>query len=557
MPISRNENDAYLILYREVKSENEDLKKDIIDEDGEVRSVDTLLSDVRNNVESLHKLDDLDTSNFFTDWVTTILSNSDDIQNGLNKELENYLEYMAEDFSDSMLSRARESGKYVVFIISQNMLIVCHSFTGEKALTTDMDVIEELLSTTNIDKFAEFEFDIDDEIVVNHFDRHDTQSFTDWLGIPEDEIAFDVKGDIRVYTSIDDIDVVFEFDQEDITSKLLGSDDYDFSNGMLQTPNEKPRHIDKIRWGHSVYTDVSDFKNELVRVNHNLKRAFKLYDDKISDSLDSFFDVEDHEDNIVKFKQNNEEVIRKPNVDFELSYVNSQVVMEKSWRKELANEVFTKRDPIPICHAGSEFSEEPLKIGNFRIYNKTGLSSTQQTYTTDLLKTANDLGSDNLRPLFLHIVFTLLSKSTPKPLSFLFDEFSQEFNQQFVDNIQDGTRVIQTEGEDIDLEWKSPPWFDRQSGTEEIARGINREFQNCRLLLLGIKEDAREINAIDSGISDEKLGEIEKNLEQDHGVEESHVWSVPIDGGHVVIALNVSDLQDYSGDLGSLFEEVS
>jgi len=554
MSISSDERDNYLILYREVQSEDS-LEPDVLDEEGEVNSIEVLLDDVRSNVEGFHALEDLDVSSFFKDWISTILANSEDINDGVDDELEQILEYLAENFSKSMLSRARERGKYVVFIVTRGRLIVCHSFTGKKALTTDMDVIEELLSTSNIDKFAEFQFNQDNDIVVNHFDRHDTQSFTDWLGIPENEVAFDIKGDVRIYTRIDEIDVVFEFDQDDITSKLLGSDDYDLSDGMLQTPNEPARRINRVRWGYDVFDDVSEFKNELFRVSHNLARAFDLYDEEISNSIDSFFDVGDHESKIIKDKGESIKEIPKPKVDFELVYVNKQVKMDLSWRKDLAKNLFTNHDPIPMCHAGGDFSESPLEIGNFRIYNEAGLTDSQQTYVNDLLKTARDLGSENLRPLFVHIVFELLHQTTRKPIRYLFKEFADEFESQFRANVQDGSRILQTEGEEIELEWKSPPWFDRKSNPDKIAEGINREFQTSRLLLLGINEDAKEVDVIASGVSDEELEDVETKLENEYDVGEAHVWSVPIDGGHAVVALNIDKIDGYQGDISVLFEE--
>lgn len=552
MSLSRKQQQSFLILYREVQSDD-GLQADLIDDDDEVDSINELLEDVRGRVEDHHELDGLDVSSFFEDWITTVLANSDSLSNETEDEIRQVLGYLAEDFSDSMLSRARERGKYVVLIVSEGSLIVCHSFTGKKALTTEMDVIEELLSESNIDKFAEFQYNEDRDVIVHHFDRNDTQSFTNWLGIPEDEIAFDVKGDVRIYTKIDEIDVVFEFDQDAITSKLLGSDDYDLVDGMLQTPNEPARRVDSVQWGYDTFTDVEEFKQELFKVNHNLTRAFELYDREISDSLDSFFDVQDNPNSFVKDKGDSVEEISKPKVDFELVFVNKQVEMAVSWRKELAQKLFANHDPIPICHAGGEFAENPLSIGNFRIYNDIALSDTQHRYINDLLSTADDMGTANLRPLFTHIAFELLYQTNSKPVCYLFKEFADEFRTQFLERNTDGTHVIQTEGEDIDLEYKSPPWFDRQSSTANLAEGIHREFQDSRLLLLGINEDSKDIDVIESGVKSEELIKVEDHLEEEFGIEEAHVWSIPIGDGHGIIALNVdSPVDTFQGNVALL-----
>jgi hypothetical protein len=546
----------FSIHYREVQSDDE-LEEDVIDEKEEVESIRSLLKDVRSGVDEQHKLESLDVSSFFLDWVKTVLANSDALSDGVNHDVERTLDYLAEDFSDSMLSRARERGKYVVLIVSEDSLIACHSFTGKKALTTDMDVIEELLSESNIDKFAEFTYDQDGDVIVKHFDRNDTQSFTEWLGIPEDEIAFDIKGDVRIYTKIDDIDAVFEFDEDAITTKLLGSDDYDLADGLLKTPNEKARTVDKIRWGHESYSNVSSFKQDLFKVTHNLTRATELYDGHISDSLDSFFDVIDQQDRIVKDKKNSTEEINKPQVEnFELVYVNQSVQMDISWRNELARGLFSDRDPLPIFHAGGQFTENPVHLGNYRIYNDIGLTDAQSSYIEDLVTTADDLGTANLRPLFSHITFELLAETTSKPVKYMFQEFSEEFRSKFIGTIDDGDRITQTEGEEIGLEWKSPPWYDRQAGIEDLATGIHREFQSARLLLLGINEDAKNIDVIDSGVSDEEANEVEHHLQEEHGMTDIHVWPITIGEGHALIALNVESKDSpFKGDISILDPE--
>lgn len=539
MSLTTEHNEFYYIFFREVQSEG-DLEADVINERTEVRNIRDLLSDVHDNVEYTHSLNQLDVKSYFIDWVDSILSTADSFDEEVDSEGKTYLRYIAEDFSDSMKSRARERGKYVVLIVSRDSLRVCHSFTGKKALTTDMNVIEELLSEANIDKYAYFTYDDSGSIIVQHFDRHDTESFTEWLGIPEDEIAFEIKGNVRVHTKIDGIDAVFELDQDDITSKLLGSDDYDLADGMLKTPNEDPRRVERIRWGHRPFTNVEEFKQELFKVNHNLTRAFEMHDKEISDSLDSFFTVIDYRDKIVKGTGDDTVEKRKPKVDFELPFVNNQVEMNLSWRTELRQKFLSKHDPIPICHAGGEFSESPFALGNFRIYNEVRLTETQERYIIDLMETTNDLGTANLQPLFCHITFELLFRNTPKPLRYLFREFSEEFQSKFLGSVDDGTRIIQTEGEEIDLEYKSPPWFDRKSDAEDIAEGIHREFQNSRLVLLGINEDAKGVDVIDSGVTSEKALDIEEHLEEDYGVEEAHVWPLPIEDGHGIVALNVS-----------------
>jgi len=94
---------------------------------------------------------------------------------------------------------------------------------------------------------------------------------------------------------------------------------------------------------------------------------------------------------------------------------------------------------------------------------------------------------------------------------------------------------------------------DRQSSTDELAQGIHREFQNSRLLILGINEDAKDIDVIESGVKSEELIEVEDCLEDEFRVEEAHIWSLPIGEGHGIIALNVdSPVNTFKGNVAFL-----
>lgn len=238
-----NRNYALYVFFREIKTRDKSLEgKKLVGDDA--RKVRTLLDSLANRTGGQHDLEALDVSSYFHDWVTVLL---DKPFNPPRKKAQ----YLAENFAKHMKTRARKKGKYVVIIVTPLRLIVCNSYTGQMALSVDLEVIETMLSEDNIDKFAEF-IEKEQRIVVNHFDKYDTQSFTDWLGIPESEVIYEQKGAVKLQTTIEGFTCIFELTREEIVEKIFWSDNYKIEDGHLKTPSRKYPLI-SIKWGRTPY----------------------------------------------------------------------------------------------------------------------------------------------------------------------------------------------------------------------------------------------------------------------------------------------------------------
>jgi len=247
-------------------------------------------------------------------------------------------EDLAENFSDDMKTRAKSAGKYVIIILGAGRLIICHSYTGQRALTTDMEVIEELLSADNIDKYADFTRVGDDEIVVSHYDKYDTESFIDWLGIPDDEIIFDVKGEVKIYSEIGDgIETIFELSRDDVVEKLINSDKYRLTRDLFETPDpDTPNYrVDYIRWGSQTYPNAEEFKQEVLTTHYELQYYEEQFKDLQQDLDASLRDrVVDKEEKVIERTGNTEQIrVRKSHDEFNITFADKHIALGARWRE--------------------------------------------------------------------------------------------------------------------------------------------------------------------------------------------------------------------------------
>lgn len=535
-----NTTNYYYIFYREIKSQSPNLSDESFTGE-DANKVDTLLDDIFSNTGESRFLQDLDTTRYFRRWIEQSLESSRNIcpDEGVSNHIKENLQNVAENFSESMKTRARASGKYVVIILGRDRLTICHSYAGKRALTTDMEVIEKLLSADNIDKYADFRQE-EDKIAVSHFDKYDTKSFTNWLGIPSDEIVYDIKGDVKLYSEIaDEINATLTLTRDDVVEKLINSDKYKLKEKLFETPNSEENYrINGIRWGNKTYETAEEFKQEALTTYYELTYYKEKYEDLINGDFDMFtYDFIDHEDKLVVHKESEREsLIRKKRDDFNILFVNSQISLEYGWRKSLTSQVIDIDKRIPIYHSGIEVADDPVEIGAFRIYNKLGLNEKLLKNTHDFIRTAREIGTSNMQPLILYMAFYLLHKETDSPVCYLFKELAEEYREVYKKNISESYRVTIREGGPASLELKSAEWCYREND-RKIVEGLTDEFKNgAELIIIGVDEQGGKIKGIQKNrFPHERIEGLERKTDQKLEGRSVHVRPIPIDGGDLTI----------------------
>jgi hypothetical protein len=530
----------YYIFYREIRSDSAELTEErFIGDDAE--AVDTLLDDIFTNASGDHTLEELDTTRYFERWIEGSLNASKALHPGepVDDRTEGDLEAIAEDFSEDMQTRARAAGKYVVIILGEERLITCHSYTGQRALTTEMEIIEELLSADNIDKYAEFT-QKDDEVVVDHFDKYDTESFVDWLGIPVDEVVYDIKGDVKIYSSIaDDIRATFRFTRDDIVEKIINTDEFNLQGNLLETPDtERDYRIKQIRWGNSTYELAEEFKQEALTHHYELT----YYEDKFEELAEGDLDLAtktaiDREEKLTVESGGEQDVrVRKTHDDFEIVLVNEYIDLEAGWRQSLASKALADDQRVSIHHPGNNVAEEPVRIGALRIYNEIGLNEDVVDDLHDFVRTARDLGTSNMGSLVKHVTFDLLNREANAPLCHFFGELADEFLRNHKGTISEGTRVTLREGGPASVELKSPEWF-YEGKDYELANKLTEELDNgAGMVVVGVDENGGKVKGIQKNrFPHERLDGLEQQVRKESDAAQVHVVPVPISGGDITI----------------------
>lgn len=532
--------DYYYIFYREIKSDSPNLTEErfVGEPAGDVES---LLDDIFTDSSGQHTLDELDATQYFKRWIEGSLDSFKELDpgNDITDETENNLEAIAENFSEDMETRARAAGKYVVIILGEGRLITCHSYTGKRALTTDMVIIEELLSADNIDKYAEFRHD-NGNITVNHFDKYDTKSFAKWLGIPVDEIVYDIKGDVKIYSEIaDGIETTFKFTRDDIVEKIINTDEYNLRGTLLETPDSEQNYrINQIRWGHSTYDNAEEFKQEAL--THHYKLTY--YEEKFEELKRGDFDLitetaVDREEKLSIRSDGEERIpIRKGHEDFNIILVNEYIDLETGWRESLASKALEAGERVPIHHPGNDTVEEPVQIGALRIYNDLGVSSDTIADLHDLVRTARDLGTSNMGAFVKYVTFDVLQREANAPVCHFFDELADEYLRSHRDAISEGTRVTLREGGPASLELKSPEWF-YEDKDYKLVEKLTDELENgAGMVVIGVDEDGGKVKGIQKNrFPHERLDGLQEKVGAEADSERVHVVPVPISGGDITI----------------------
>lgn len=532
--------DYYYIFYREIKSDSPDLTEErFVGE--QANDVESLLDDIFTDSSGQHTLDELDTTRYFKRWIEGSLDALGRLDPGddITEATENDLEGIAENFSEDMETRARAAGKYVIIILGEGRLITCHSYTGKRALTTEMEIIEELLSADNIDKYAEFRRNNGD-ITVNHFDKYDTKSFAKWLGIPVDEIVYDIKGEVKIYSEIaDGIETTFKFTRDDMVEKIINTDEYNIRGTLLETPNsERNYRINQIRWGHSTYDNAEEFKQEAL--THHYKLTY--YEEQFEKLKRGDFDlitetVVDREGKLSIRSDGEERIpIRKSHEDFNIVLVNEYIDLEAGWRESLASKALEAGERVPIHHPGNDTVEEPVQIGALRIYNALGVSDDTIDDLHDLVRTARDLGTSNMGALVKHVTFDVLKREANAPVCHFFGELADEYLRSHKDVISEGTRVTLREGGPATVELKSPEWFYEDKDYKLVEKLTDELKNGAGMVVIGIDEDGGKVKGIQKNrFPHERLDGLQKKVGREADAKQVHVVPVPINGGDITI----------------------
>lgn len=511
---SKKEKDAPFYVY------SKEVKGDEITGDEVVREIDKkkLLTVIRSllGIGKTKRLEELELKDNCKEWVRSLLSDYPSV----NKE---HIKFLTRDFTDSMYTRMREEEKYVVAIIMDRSLILCHSIYGESTITPNWEVIERMLDKDNVIRYVYFELE-DSNVNVTFFEHTKSIFFIEWLGLPEKEAFSYLGGKNRFYTEVYDSNLVFEFTDENFEKKVIEDGVLKIEGNQIVLPEPIQRlHISQIRAGKKPYKNTEDFKQDFLAKRYELsyyQEEYKNLQNSLRPLTTKFID-EEYE---VRDSKNNM-YLKKRNPNFTILFCNEFIDLRKSFLGKIKTKIVNK-EHLRLFHAGMSLNPSPVKIGNIEIYNvlDTNLSRHLIDYYNEI-NTKNDF---NL--IFLFTIFDILQKSNQDtPICY----FLRAMNKQLVEDINFDYSFVGKEDEVLELKSRDFVAGKNNDIVDNLRKDADKKIKksNFKIYFIGADEKTKKFEAIPiERFDDDRLQSIEKKLNKENKCK-FHLIKVPSKDG--------------------------
>ncbi|OYR83323.1 hypothetical protein DJ72_07670 [Halorubrum distributum] len=451
---------------------------------------------------------------------------------------------LVNDFCSSMMTSARQEGKYAVLIVTADSIFICHTDSKEKSITKNVDVIERLLDTDNVNKYAEFRQQ-DGETIVRHYERHKTESLSGWLGISESQIAYKDAGEVQIFTEIDDSTCVFQYTRDEFEEKfLLPEGDYQLIEGVLRTPNNE-YSVTQVKFGNEIYDDTEEFLQDFHSLYYDVK-SYREHFNQVASSMEPFQSKLYDNKNCVTEGKNGRNLVLKEHVDFNIAFASNKIEIAESWLVNLVRR-FNDGAETQIYHAGRPFSKDAFRVGSFQIFNETDaqdLEKLNQVY--ERMQKAGT--SDQLTNILSYVILSVASEWVESPLSHFFSQLAGKYSKRL-----DAEGVILRD-EDKVIEFKARDWFTSADDEDQIADRISKEIHgDTRLLVGGIDEEQQQIKPIDAGRFDSERNQRirDKVMERNGNLDHIHLQKVNLHNGDCRL-FSFSTQTDDCGGIGEV-----
>ncbi|AEN07314.1 hypothetical protein Halar_0039 (plasmid) [halophilic archaeon DL31] len=411
-------------------------------------------------------------------WISHLLNNYPDPPEIFDSSLIN-------NFCDSLYTSARQAGKYAVLLVVANSVIICHTDSKEKTITTEADVLERLLDTDNVDKYVRFKRERDG-INAYHFERNqNTKSFSEWLGIQPEEIAFEEAGDVKIYTRQKSAKSIFQYSRDEFVDNFLLEETHTLVSDVLRFPDGDEFPVDQVKLGRRSYENVDEFLQAFYNIYYDLQTYQTKYGN-LTESLEPWNeDIVDYNSKVTS-GLDGEIVVKKEHDEFNIVFADKLIDLSAGWRLELLSN-FISGDETRLHHVGSSFIEEPQAIGPFLVHNNADGDFKRLNELYDIISNFNT--GDTMANIVSYVIFDTAAEWFDSPESHFFDQLCEKC----IENLDAEGVVIPEEGSII--EYKSRDWF---SGidNDELADKITKEIQNDTTLLIGGIEDEQTIRPL-------------------------------------------------------------
>lgn len=514
--------ETILAAYREVREGQ--VRHTTLEEPEAVQGVLRILDSLPGGLEK--QLAELRLRSNVKEWIESLFKDVD------RRDADRLLGYLLNDFTDSMRSRMRETGKYAVaFLVSDGRLILLHSRYGEEVVTPGWKVYERLIDSDNVLRYVWFTRDGK----VRFYERYKTRSFAEWLGLSAREALHYYGARFRIHVDLAGLPAVLELD-EDEAARLIEQHPELLEGRISLAQPVSVLPISRVQISRNKsYSSVKEFLKDFYAMRYGLD----YYVDRCREILESLTPllgrlVDDRER--VYVADSGETVLEKRVNNIVLvCAVRGLIELSPGFRDWIAYRA-ANWETVELFHVAEPLAAEPHKAGPFIFYNEVA-DEAAEVYSSR----ADSIDSPFLRLLLLYAALKRLAATSPRDtLGYLFEEIALTLKGLVVERIPGSLPV--PEGEV--LEYKAADYYSRVAANpgqlaEDMAKKLGAS--PVKLYLIGVADDGSLEGIPASRLRSDIAGKIAVVLSKKLGVWADALPLVYGEKGILVIAVKKQD----------------
>jgi len=505
-----NNTQPILVFYRRVKSRTTEVTQRIVKDRDKQHALVTVLQKILSNVNEMKEITALDLTPNREFWIVSLLDSYPNID-------VTHAQFLLNDFTFSMNSRMREEEKYGILIISQDMIVLCHSKFGEVTITPDFEVLPRMLDSDNIIRFVAFIKKKNGKIYVKYHEDYKTKFLMEWLGVSKKELFSYMGGKYRFESEVNGVKIALEFTEEDMYKLITGDlKGVHIKDGQLlfESPlNGMP--INLVRIGRKPYQDFEEFKQEFLIEYFTIDKITERYKGLINSHDTIIYQALDDQEEVVLLSRQTgkiERTISKKMANLiPIFATKGKIDIRESFLRNIAMKLLNG-ESVQIFHVGDGFSTEPLVLKSLEIYNNLNVS--KALFEIISATNTSETGRSYIDRLLFYVALKLLTtENLDKKISFFLDKLSEKILGYI--QIPDTTKVLRKE--DVIIEYKAHEELDGRD--EEIINRISEDLKSkledstVVVFYFGFDEKSRSFDPISLGrINDNRLRVWEKGV---------------------------------------------
>ncbi|GEM_PF-4055071 len=348
--------ETILAAYREVREGQ--VRHTTLEEPEAVQGILRILDSLPGGLEK--QLAELRLRSNVKEWVKSLFKGVD------RRDAERLLGYLLNDFTDSMRSRMRETGKYAAaFLVGGEHLVLVHSRYGGEDVAQEWEAYGRLIDPDNVLRYVWFTRDGR----VRFYERYKTRSLAEWLGLSTREALHYYGARFRIHVDLAGLPAVLELDEDEVAGLIEQHPELlEGRISLAQPVSVLP--VRRIQVGRNrSYSSAEEFVKDFYAMRYSLD----YYRDKCREILESLTPllgrlVDDRER--VYIADSGETVLEKRVDDIVLvCAVRGLIELSPSFRDWIAYRA-ANWETVELLHVAEPLAAKPRRVGPLILYNE-------------------------------------------------------------------------------------------------------------------------------------------------------------------------------------------